>query len=104
MVLLDDGGLFIINNGKAYDFFCLLQQTIAERVKNLVPARICEMLPSLVESRVNPMLARIPLYIPFSEITSSLNNILSPNIPPHVCHFFLSKSFHHFISNLFNMT
>ncbi|VDN37782.1 unnamed protein product [Gongylonema pulchrum] len=49
----------------------------------MVPDRICQMLPQVINEKVNPLLARIPQSIPFSQIASIMSGLLGPSAPAY---------------------
>uniref|UniRef100_A0A158Q6S6 BPI1 domain-containing protein n=1 Tax=Elaeophora elaphi TaxID=1147741 RepID=A0A158Q6S6_9BILA len=61
------------------------RQQISGQVRAMAPNRICGMLPQLVNGMVNPMLARLPQSISFTQIANLFMGLLGGSIPAH-CH------------------
>ncbi|VDM19974.1 unnamed protein product [Wuchereria bancrofti] len=59
------------------------RQQISERVRSMVPDRFCAMLPQVINERINPMLARIPQSIPFTQFATLFTNFLGGSVPAH---------------------
>ncbi|KAK6112868.1 LBP / BPI / CETP family C-terminal domain protein [Brugia pahangi] len=59
------------------------RQQISERVRSMVPDRFCGMLPQVINERINPMLARIPQSIPFTQFATLFTNFLGGSVPAH---------------------
>uniref|UniRef100_A0A915PVA3 Lipid-binding serum glycoprotein C-terminal domain-containing protein n=1 Tax=Setaria digitata TaxID=48799 RepID=A0A915PVA3_9BILA len=76
-VCIQDGGLFgdIAN--------LLFRQETSEKIRKMLPSRICGMLPDLVNTRVNPMLSRLPQSVSFNQIASLFTGLLGSSIPAH---------------------
>ncbi|VDK62029.1 unnamed protein product [Onchocerca ochengi] len=73
---IECGGFF----GELINIF--FRQTISSKVRTLIPTRVCEMLPNIINQRVNPMLARFQS-VPFSQILAPLlDGLLGPSLPP----------------------
>lgn len=47
----------------------------------MAPARICELLPQLIDERINPLLARIPQSIPFTQMANIFMGLLGGSMP-----------------------
>ncbi|MCP9264973.1 LBP / BPI / CETP family protein [Dirofilaria immitis] len=62
-------------------------QELSAQIRKMIPERACKALPDIINQRVNPMLARFPQSIPFSQLSSTLFAGLlgggTPPIPPH---------------------
>ncbi|VDM97325.1 unnamed protein product [Thelazia callipaeda] len=56
---------------------------ISEAVRTMLPGQICQMVPDLLTQRLNPQLARIPQYIPFSQISSFAMSSFGPRVPAY---------------------
>ncbi|EFO27155.1 hypothetical protein LOAG_01329 [Loa loa] len=76
-VCIECGGLL----GTLANLF--FRQDISKRVRSMVPGRVCAMLPQIISERINPMLARIPQSVSFTQIASLFTELLEGSIPAH---------------------
>lgn len=50
----------------------------------MIPSQICEMLPQVINQRINPLLARIPQSIAFTQLANMFMSLLGPRVPLYV--------------------
>lgn len=61
-----------------------LQHIAEERIQKMIPDRLCNMVPQLVNERINPLLRQLPRGIPLTQIVSIAGSLLGGNVPPIV--------------------
>ncbi|CAG9538603.1 unnamed protein product [Cercopithifilaria johnstoni] len=76
-VCIENGGLL----GEIANLF--FRKTISERVRSIAPNAICGMLPTVINERINPILARIPQSISFMQIINLFKGLLGGSKPAH---------------------
>uniref|UniRef100_A0A915BX11 Lipid-binding serum glycoprotein C-terminal domain-containing protein n=1 Tax=Parascaris univalens TaxID=6257 RepID=A0A915BX11_PARUN len=59
----------------------LIRHIVEERVQRMLPSQLCNMIPQLVNERINPLLRRLPRGIPLTQIASIAGGLLGGNVP-----------------------
>ncbi|VDK27956.1 unnamed protein product [Gongylonema pulchrum] len=95
-VYIINGGLIgdVINNN--------FRGKIIAQAQAMLPAKICGMLPLLVDERVNTLLSRLPQAIPLMQMVSYSTALTAKphRLPEHVSHYHLLQ--HRDISGIFS--